>query len=146
MSAYSAYAAHNAYRRNEPSTGWTRIDLLLALYDGAVSRLDRAEEALRKGDVVSALPLISRTQLIVSEMAAGVRVDVDEEMGTNILRLYDYVVHELREPKLENIRNARKILLVLKEGFESIRVEANELERSGQLQAAENLCLVHTSA
>ena len=84
--------------------------MLLALYDGALARLDKAAMALTNGDVPVATPYIAKAQLIVSELAAGVRVEVDEEMGTNMLRLYEYVVNELRTPRLANVGNAKKIL------------------------------------
>jgi flagellar biosynthetic protein FliS len=137
---------YRSYRRPEPSTGWTRIDLLLALYDGALERLDKAEAALRAGDQATAVPLLARAQLIVTALASGVRVDVNEEMGTNMLRLYDFVVRELAVPQVERIGNARKVLRDLREGFEAIREEANDLERKGQIQTADQLQLVQATA
>jgi flagellin-specific chaperone FliS len=134
------------YRRNEPSTGWTRIDLLLALYDGALERLDKAEAALRAGNETAAVPLLVRVQLIVAELSAGVRLDVNPEAGTNMLRLYEFVANELRKPRQEGIANARKILRTLREGFEGIRAEANELERTGRLPSADRLQMVHATA
>ena len=128
------------------ASGWTRIDLLLALYDGALERLDKAEVALRDGNVSDALPLLTRVQLIVSAMASGVRPDVNEEMATNMLRLYEYVSHELSQPRVEGIVNARKILRTLREGFEAIRDEANDLERSGRLPTADRLQMVLATA
>lgn len=139
--------AYRAYRRPEPSAAWTRIDLLLALYDGALERLQKAEAALRQGDEAAAVPLLVRAQLIVSGLASGVRSDgTNEEMAANMLRLYEYVTHELRQPRLAGIENARKVLATLREGFETIRGEAAELERSGRLQPADRLQMVHASA
>jgi flagellin-specific chaperone FliS len=137
---------YRAYRKPEPSTGWTRMDTLLALYDGALDRLNRAEAALRAGQELAALPLLAKAQLIVVELASGVRTEVNPEAGTNMLRLYEYVAHELRRPKLEGVQNARKVLLTLRDGFEAVRDEANQLERSGQLPAAEQLQLVAATA
>jgi flagellin-specific chaperone FliS len=135
-----------AYKRNEPSTGWTRIDILLALYDGALERLDKAEAALRSGSRAAAIPLLARTQLIVSELAAGVRLEGNEQAGTNILQLYEFVTHQLRQPELTAIANARRILQTLREGFAGIQAEANELERTGRLPPADRLQMVHTTA
>jgi flagellar protein FliS len=59
-----------------------------------------------------------------------------------MLRLYEFVVHELKTPRLESVRNARKILTTLREGFEGVRDEANRLERSGQLVAADRMQMV----
>jgi flagellar protein FliS len=136
MNAYQKYAQH------QQVAGLSRIDLLLALYDGALARLTKAEMALTNGDVPVATPYLSKAQLIVTELAAGVRLDVDEQMGTNMLRLYEFVVHELKTPRLESVRNARTILTTLREGFDGIRDEANRLEKSGQLVAADRMQMV----
>ena len=137
---------YQKYDRSEPSIGWTRIETLLALYDGAIARLNKAAMALSNGDVPVATPYLAKVQLIVSTLAAGVRVEFDEEMGTNMLRLYEYVVHELRTPRLENVASAKKILTILREGFENIREEANDLERSGELVAADRLQMLLETA
>ena len=137
--------AYQKYRKDEP-TGWTRIDLLLALYDKALERLDRAEAALRAGDPETALPQLAKTQLIVTELAAGVRVDVNPEANTNMLRLYEYAAHELARATPEAIDNARKVLRTLREGFEAVRAEANELERTGRLPSADQIQMVHATA
>jgi flagellar biosynthetic protein FliS len=133
---------YQKYAQQQQVAGLSRIDLLLALYDGALARLGKAEMALTNGDVPVATPYLSKAQLIVTELAAGVRLDVDEQMGTNMLRLYEFVVHQLKTPRLENVRNAAKILTTLREGFEGIRDEANRLERGGQLVAADRMQMV----
>ena len=135
-----------AYRRQEEPTGWTRIELLMALYDKALERLDRAAALLKSGEEMAAVSQVAKTQLIVSELAAGVRLDDNEENGANMLRLYEYVANELRIPRSEPIATARKILATLREGFEAVRAEANDLERTGRLPTAERLRMVHATA
>lgn len=137
---------YQRYRQAEASDHWTRMDMLLALYDGALARLEKATQALTNGDVPVATPYLSKAQIIVSELASGVRVEVEPETGTNILRLYEYVVNELRTPRLANVRNAVKILTTLREGFESVREEANRLERAGELTSVDRLQMVLVSA
>lgn len=137
---------YQRYRQTEASDHWTRMDMLLALYDGALARLEKAALALTNGDVPVATPYLSKAQIIVNELASGVRVDVEPEMGTNMLRLYEYVVNELRTPRLANVRNAVKVLTTLREGFESVRDEANRLERSGELASVDRLQMVLASA
>ena len=137
--------AYQKYRKDEP-TGWTRIDLLLALYDKALERLDRAEQALRANDAETALPQLAKTQLIVTELAAGVRVEVNPEANTNMLRLYEFVGNELVRASVEAIENARKVLRTLREGFEAVRAEANEMERTGRIPTADQLQMVLETA
>jgi flagellar secretion chaperone FliS len=138
--------AYQKYRRTDDPTGWTRMDMLLALYDKALERLDRAEAALRADDPATAVPQLAKTQLIVTELASGVRVEINPEANTNMLRLYEFVAHELARATVEGIENARKVLRTLREGFEAIRAEANDLERSGQLPGADQVQMVLETA
>lgn len=125
-----------AYRRQEEAAGITRVDLVLALYDKALERLDRAERSLTAGDEPAAVAQLIKVQLTVGELASGVRLEGNEEVGANMLRLYEFVANELRTPAAAGIRNARTVLATLREGFEAVREEANALERSGRLARA----------
>jgi flagellar protein FliS len=138
--------ALQTYRKQQQPKGTTRIDVLLSLYDGAIKRMLQAEEPLRAGNVPAATPFLSKCQLIVSELAAGVRIDLDPVTGPNLLRLYEYVVFQLAQAKLEGVRHARTVLQTVREGFEAIRLEAVELERRGEVVASDNLRTVLTSA
>jgi flagellin-specific chaperone FliS len=135
-----------AYRKKERATGWTRIELLLALYDKALERLNRADADLAARNEFAATQQLIQIQLILTSLAAGVCVELNPEQGNNILRLYSFVSNELRTPRAEGIASARKILGTLREGFEAIREEANQLERSGRLKAADSLQAVHVIA
>jgi flagellin-specific chaperone FliS len=137
---------YQKYRRQEEDAGWTRMDLLIALYDKAIERLDKAEIALRAGDKLTAVPLLAKTQLIVAELAAGVRIDVNPENGTNMLRLYEYVTTQMSLVTVDSIQNSRKVMQTLRDGFESVRAEANELERTGRLPSAGRVQMVLTTA
>ncbi len=135
-----------AYRRMEDNTGWTRIDMLLSLYDGAIDRLDKGAQAVRDGNEPAAVSYLAKTQLILSELAAGVRMTGNEELGGNLLRLYEFAAHQLCQPRLDTIANARGVLVTLRDGFEAIRTEANNLERSGKLPTVEQSQMVHATA
>lgn len=137
--------AYQAYRRPEPA-GWTRMDLLLALYDKALERLDRAEAALAAGDPHPAVQQLLKVQFTLTELSAGVNLDANPELGTNLLRLYEYVAHELKAPNADGIRNARKVLRTLREGFEGVREEGNAVERRGAVPAAEQVRMVLATA
>ncbi len=137
---------YQKYRRQDEPTGWTRMDMLLALYDKALERLDRAQAALVAGDPGTALPQLAKTQLIVTELAAGVRVEVNPEANTNMLRLYEFVAHALARATVEGIESSRKVLRTLREGFEAVRTEANELERSGRISTSDQFQMVLETA
>jgi flagellar protein FliS len=137
---------YQTYQKQQQSVGGTRIDLLLALFDGAIRRSIQAEDLIRAGKQPEATALLAKVQLIVSELAAGVRTDVDTTNGENLLRLYEFVVHQLSLARVESVAQARKILQTLHEGFESIRKEAVELERRGALASSDKLLTVMATA
>lgn len=117
----------------------SRIDLLLAMYDGAIERLQTARGLLKAGNAAAARPLVARVQLIVSEMAAGVRLEVNEDMGTNYLRLYEFVVDRLTGMTDIHMADALKILVTLRGGFAGVRDEAVAMERRGEFTSSDRL-------
>jgi flagellar secretion chaperone FliS len=132
--------------RQLPTGPQTRMDALLALFDKALERLDKAEAALRAGDTATAVPQLSKTQLIVIALASHVRVEINPTVNMTVLRLYEFTVKYLATPSLEGIANARTALRTIRDGFERVRAEANELERSGRIPALRQLQMVHAVA
>ncbi|MCX7699597.1 MAG: flagellar protein FliS [Gemmataceae bacterium] len=124
------------------TTSATRIDLLLALFDGAIERIEEARSLIEQGRRDRALPLLVRAQMIVTELAAGVVLDVAPEMNANILRLYEYVAFRLAEGTVEGLQSAARVMSNLREGFRAIRAEAIEMERRGEIPPAESHSVV----
>jgi hypothetical protein len=50
-----------------------------------------------------------------------------------MLRLYEFAMHAAARGTLPAVADVRKVLRTLREGFEAVRGEANELERAGRL-------------
>jgi flagellar protein FliS len=123
MNPYLAY-------QNNQNPAWTRIDMLLALYDGAVERLEAAVAALREGDAVNAGPLLERAMAIVAELAAGLDFR-HGELPLNLLRLYEFAVHCISLRTLEKTEAALHVLRELRKGMLGIHDEAVQLERDG---------------
>lgn len=137
---------YRTYRQQETVAGWTRIEMVLALYDKALDRLDRAAAALRAGDAAAARPELAKVQLIAGELAAGVRPEVSPETGPNLIRLFEFVADRLRVPDAARVADARKVLVTLRDGFAAIREDANRLERAGAVPAAGEGLMVMASA
>ena len=84
---------HDAYRRHK-DTGATRIEVLLALYDGAISRLESARDAMARRDPSAAAPALLRAQRIVLELLAGLDLSYGE-VPQNLQRLYTFVLRSI---------------------------------------------------
>ena len=133
-----------AYRQTQ-ATSPKRIDLLLALFDGAIERLVRAQAALDHGDAIGATSLAARAQLIVLELAAGVRPEVMPEVSGNILRLYEFAANQLKDVTVTSVGATIQVLSTLRDGFRSIREEAIHLEDAGTIPAVQESSLVAAS-
>lgn len=123
MNPYATY-------QQQTTPSWTRIDMLLALFDGGVERCEQALAALERQDERAAQQLLVKARLIVMGLASGVVADGDP-VTTTMLQLYEYAQHALGLGSAEDVRGALNVLRILREGFQKIRDEANDLERRG---------------
>ncbi|TWU02153.1 flagellar export chaperone FliS [Stieleria varia] len=119
------------YRKQSLSGGWTRIEMLVQIYDRAIASLDICCDALANGDN----SLFSR-HLIISQKAivalhAGLKPEEDE-VAYNVARLLHFVVVSIGEGRFAD---ASRILKQLRSGFAAIIEEANQLEREGKIPA-----------
>jgi flagellin-specific chaperone FliS len=128
MNPYRAY-------QQQAYSAWLRIDMILALYDGVIGKLDAARAALVKKDLAEAKKLLERARLMVAGLVSAVDPGRGE-MADQFLRLYEFVNHSLGVGDVKSIDGALKVLRTLREGLEAIRPEAAELERSGQIPPA----------
>lgn len=135
MNPYSRY-------QTQSSPSWTRIDMLLALYDGAVQRCEEVLAALEQNDEKTAQKKLLKARLIVMGLVSGIVADGDP-VTTNILRLFEYALHVLEKGGADNVRAALNVLCILREGFRKIRPEAVELERTGAIPPINGTSTMH---
>jgi flagellar biosynthetic protein FliS len=128
MNPYRAY-------QQQAQAAWLRIDLLLALYDGLIGKLEAAHAALGKKDAAAAKPLLLKARLMLAGLVSGVDPSRGE-LATQFLRLYEFVNHCLNLADVKSVEGALRVLRTLRESLEAIRPEAAELERSGQVPPA----------
>ncbi len=136
---------YKAYQQQQQQVGWTRIDMLLELFDGTISKLEAAAAALARGDAAAAQPLLAKGRLLVAALAAGVDPSYGES-ALNYQRLYEYVLFNLQAGRADKVEEALKVLRTLREGFEGIRDEALRLERSGEIPPLDSVPTLLLSA
>jgi len=118
--------AANLYK-NQITNGWTRIDMLLALYDGLVDSLSSAEEAQATQDETRLTREMLRVQRLMLGILAGINRD-GHDLAGQIDRLCHFALDRISQ---RDFSAARRILTILKEAFEGILEQAHELERTG---------------
>ncbi len=139
--ALNGYAAYKKVQ----TMPTTRIDLILALYRKAIHNLGRARQALEQQNADAARPLLVQTQLMISGMASELPAYRDEA-SLNFLRLYEFVVHQMKLGTIESVDAAVRVLTPLLKGFEAVREEALELERRGSIPPLDQSRLVSVKA
>jgi len=117
---------------SQPRAPWTRIEMLLAAFQGILTRLDRAQQLLDEGETLKAQPLLLRSQQIVLALYEGTDVRYGE-IPENMQRLYLFVLTCIGMGPSLDLPAAKRILGKILEGLEGIRGEASELERRGDV-------------
>jgi hypothetical protein len=68
------------------------------------------------------------------------------DLPATFCHLYEHILHCLQQPHLKGIDDALKVLRPLHEAFLSIRKEALDLERKGEIQPLGQVKVVQASA
>lgn len=117
---------------SQPAAPWTRIEMLLAAFDGIISRLEQAQPLLEEDNIVSAQPLLLRSQQLVLALYEGIDLRYGQ-IPENMQKLYLFVLTCIgMGPKLD-IPAALNVLRTIRGGLSSIRGSASEMERRGEL-------------
>jgi len=128
--------------KNQITNGWTRIDMLLALYDAIVDSLSSAEEAQAGQDQPRLAREMLRVQRLMLGILAGINHDCHDLAG-QIERLCHFALDRISQ---HDFGAARQILSILKEAFEGILEQAHELERTGLTPRLEENLTVNVTA
>ncbi len=109
--------------------GWTRIDMLLALYDRTISAIHMAQAAKDSGDSIQLGTRILEANRMILGLHSG--LDTDRyPLAVDVARLLNFVTLRLEEQKFdESVHFLKK----LRDSFSQIRDEATELEKKGTI-------------
>lgn len=116
----------------QPEVNWTRIEMLLAAYDGTIARLQAAQELIEQGDIQRAQPLLFTSQRLVLALYEGIDLRYGE-IPANMQKLYLFVLGCIGVGEKLDIPGALKVLRIIQSGLQDIRATANEMERGGKL-------------
>jgi flagellar protein FliS len=123
MNPYQNYSVENTVN------GWTRIDMLLALYDHAISTIRGAQRAKNSNnDALFTNRSIEANKYILA-LHSGLDTEGDK-VAIDIARLLNFVMLRLEE---QNFDEAIYFLEKLQKAFQQIREEATSLEKTGKI-------------
>lgn len=122
--------------KQQRTLGWSRIDLLIAIYASAIRDIDAALAAIEaKNEEVSRAKRHHAMRLVL-QLHTGLDFEYGE-LPLKISQLCEFVQHALLTAEPERLRAAKRVLITLSEGFEGIRAEAIELEAQGTVPPLE---------
>jgi flagellar secretion chaperone FliS len=134
MTATNASAA-TKYQQNQVNQA-DPVQLIVLLYDGALSRIAQAKQRLQDGDVVYAGVAVTKAQAIIAQLRNSLNMDEGGEIAENLNRLYLYL-HELfvkvvRENKSEPLDEATVLLNELRGAWADLAKQVKELQEKAQ--------------
>lgn len=106
-------------------TGAQPLDLVVMVYDGALTSCRQALEAMETKDLQLQHKHLIRAQQFVSELAASLDMQKGGEMAQNLFGLYAYCLNSLStanvtdNPKL--VEDSVKVLSELRDAWQQIR-------------------------
>ncbi len=119
------------YLKNAVLTA-TPEQLHLMLYDGAIRFTTRGQEAIRAKDREAAFTALERAQLIVLEMSAGIRRDINPEIADRMGALYNFVYRRLIEANInQDEQAAEDALRILRYQRETWVLLMEKLKKEG---------------
>ncbi len=141
---YTRHSSHSAYRQAS-ATSWTRIDMLLALYDATLFAVEHGVQAIQAANEKSLIEYRFRSQRLITELLSG--VDTEQgELPENVHRLLMFCLMQTCGESEEEWSSAASIIAELKGAFRTIRDQAVQLEQSGSIPALNQLAADRTCA
>ena len=114
------------------SYSWTRVDMLILVYDQAVSALSEGARLLeqnRKAELPAVKLRAMKTLLAIAE---GLNLQRGE-LPIQVLRLVVFALDQVRIESAEAWRSAESVISTLRAGFLEIQDEARKDEYEGRI-------------
>ncbi|MBF0608533.1 MAG: flagellar export chaperone FliS [Candidatus Magnetobacterium sp. LHC-1] len=111
------------------------LDLIIKLYDGAISFLSKAVVAINKKDKVQKIQYLNRSRMIIEELLFSLNVEDGGEVALNLQDLYTYILLELTRvnasESIDKIYHIQELLKTLRSAWFEIKttVPASEIAR-----------------
>jgi flagellar protein FliS len=101
------------------------LDLIIQLYDGAISRLNKTAFYMNKGDLGKKVHYLVRAIAIIEELLASLNTEEGGEVAQNLQELYVYMLKELTLANANNdvakVKHVEALLRDLLTAWKQIR-------------------------
>ena len=129
MAIANPYAS--TYKQNTTATA-SPGELTLMLYNGCLKFINQAKKAIDAGDIQAKNTNIIKAQDIIRELM--VTLKTDNELGKEMMRLYDFILNKLVEANLKNdlgaLGEAEQFVTEFRDTWKEV-VKADRVQRHG---------------
>ena len=116
------------------SRSWTRVDMLLVVYDQVVTALNDGVRLLREGRTTE-LPAV-RLRAMRTLLAIADGLDLNQgDVPNQVLRLVEYSMEQIKSQSADAWLSAAEVINKLREGFQEIQEQARKDEYEGRIPA-----------
>ena len=120
--------------KSAQSLAWTRIDMLLLIYDQAVTTLNEGARLLENNRASDLTPVSLKAMRTLLMIADGLNLN-HGELPTQVLRLVVFSLDQIKTQSPEAWRSASDVMSKLREGFQEIQQQARKDEYVGRIPA-----------
>lgn len=118
-----------AYKQTSVTTA-TRGQLLIMLYEAAITSVKKASAALDENDIALKCSMIGKAHDIINELLNTLNFDVGGEIARDLERLYNFMTEQLVRANVENSKEClltvQKLLETLLEGWRVAVAQVNK--------------------
>lgn len=122
---------HLLYRSRQ-ANGWTRIDMLLSIYDAVIRAIDQGIASTMHVENQVPAPVTLQTQKLLLLLLEGIDPK-GGQLTESATQLLVYCIERVQTGQPREWMTARKVLSGLREAFQEIREEARGLEEVGAI-------------
>ncbi|MCC9602041.1 flagellar protein FliS [Stieleria sp. JC731] len=119
------------YRTKSIKGGWTRVEMLLMLYDKALASVEACQIAHEAGDQALFIKHEIQARKVFVALVSGLKPEEDE-VAYNIARLLEFVLFTFDQKQFDSCQT---ILNQIRQSFAQVAEQANEMERKGEIPA-----------
>ncbi|MFG0319735.1 MAG: flagellar export chaperone FliS [Planctomycetota bacterium JB042] len=116
--------SHAAAYQRESILTESPVGLVVKVYQGALTSLDRARRAGRDDDANGFRAHVGKASALVAELLGALDHERGGEIAEQLSALYEFVLTQLLRPTtapdLAAVEHAERLLSTLKEGFDAI--------------------------
>jgi flagellar protein FliS len=117
----------DSYRQTQAQSR-TPLELVVMLYDGALTFLAVARDAIERRDIAARRKALSNALAIISELQSTLKIEEGGELAASLDELYGYASRRLLEAAAKNdvtpLDEVRKVFEILREAWSSIATPA----------------------